>query len=164
MTDRGFGFSQTTIWKIEQGQRPVKVSELIALADAMDILTWSTLLDRPEEASHHRDMELLHRRTGRAYQDLKDAAETFLHAQVELAFAVHQAREAGVQPRQFQTSWLDVPAERAVIEARVEDERDEAIRLQLNEAVDQVIDALRERGYTPLLDPSDIEVSPAANQ
>ena len=32
MADRGFGFSQATVWKIESGQRPVRASELIALA------------------------------------------------------------------------------------------------------------------------------------
>jgi hypothetical protein len=34
-TDRGFGFGQATIWKIESGQRPVKASELVALADCL---------------------------------------------------------------------------------------------------------------------------------
>ena len=28
MSERGFGFSQATIWKIESGQRPVKISEV----------------------------------------------------------------------------------------------------------------------------------------
>ncbi len=35
MADRGFGFSQATIWKIESGQRPVRASELVALADSL---------------------------------------------------------------------------------------------------------------------------------
>jgi transcriptional regulator with XRE-family HTH domain len=33
MADLGFGFSQATTWKIERGQRPVKASELITLAE-----------------------------------------------------------------------------------------------------------------------------------
>jgi transcriptional regulator with XRE-family HTH domain len=40
MADRGFGFSQATIWKIESGQRPVKASELVALADALEVRAW----------------------------------------------------------------------------------------------------------------------------
>ena len=39
MADRGFGFSQATIWKIESGQRPVRASELVALADSLGIMT-----------------------------------------------------------------------------------------------------------------------------
>ena len=35
MASRGFGFSQATIWKIESGQRPVRASELVALADCL---------------------------------------------------------------------------------------------------------------------------------
>ena len=42
MADRGFGFSQATIWKIESGQRPVKASELVALADSLEVMLVTT--------------------------------------------------------------------------------------------------------------------------
>ena len=48
MADRGFGFSQATIWKIESGQRPVRASELVALADSLGVMT-ATTIELPTE-------------------------------------------------------------------------------------------------------------------
>jgi len=49
MTDLGFGFSQATIWKIERGQRPVRASELVALADSLGARS-PTLIHQPAAA------------------------------------------------------------------------------------------------------------------
>src|SRR5580700_10570206 len=62
MTDRGFGFSQATIWKIESGQRPVKLSEAAALANALGILSLSFLLDDPESSRHQARLQWQHRK------------------------------------------------------------------------------------------------------
>jgi transcriptional regulator with XRE-family HTH domain len=166
MTDRGFGFSQATIWKIERGQRPVKASEAAALADALDILSLSFLLADPESGRHEARLDTLHRHCGAAYQAVKDAASTYLELQVNLAFAVREARDAGVGVHIVWTSWLDTPPERAVIEARVEADHEDDAGRRADEEVDKVLQAFRDRGYQPELRPEDIEIiepgSPAA--
>lgn len=162
MNERGFSFSQSTIWKIEQGKRPVKISELVALADALDTFNWTTLLFSPGQARHHRDVELAHRGAGAAYAALKLAAAQFIEAQFEVAVAAHSAGEAGVAVNDLWTSWLRQPAERAVIEARVESEREEGFRVELVDDVDKVLRALREQGYEPLIDISEIQSNAAA--
>lgn len=161
MNERGFSFSQSTIWKIEQGKRPVKISELVALADALGTLNWTTLLDPPVQARHHRDVELAHRRAGDAYAELKIAATDFLEAQVAVAVSVHSARVAEVAVNDLWTSWLREPAERAVIEARIESGHDESSRLELVDELDKVVRALREQGYEPLIDINEIESNDA---
>jgi transcriptional regulator with XRE-family HTH domain len=46
MADRGFGFSQATIWKIERGERPVRASELVALAGSLGVMSATSLMTR----------------------------------------------------------------------------------------------------------------------
>jgi transcriptional regulator with XRE-family HTH domain len=160
MTGRGFGFSQATIWKIEAGQRPVKLSEAAALADALGILSLSFLLDDPESSRHQARLQWQNHKALEAYQALKAAAAAYLEAQLELVLTARAARDAGVGAGlvEMRTSWLDIPAERAVIEARIESERHEDAAIAVDEAVDQVLQALRDRGYDARLRPEDVEV------
>lgn len=55
-----------------------------------------------------------------AYEAIKTATAKYLRAQLELAAAAHVAQEAGVAVHEVRTSWLQVSAEQAVLEARVE--------------------------------------------
>jgi transcriptional regulator with XRE-family HTH domain len=160
MTDRGFGFSQATIWKIESGQRPVKASELAALADALDILNVSFLLEEPEFASHDARLALLTHRAREAYDALKAATTAYLEVQMSLAFRLREARDAGAGVRLAwsQSGWLDTPPERAVIEARVEADQEEDARLRIDDEVDKILQAFRDHGYQPQLHPEDIEI------
>jgi transcriptional regulator with XRE-family HTH domain len=161
MAERGFGFSQATIWKIEQGRRPVKVSEAAALADALDLRSWNSLTAEPERTRHDARVQTAHRRAARTYDAVKAAAVEFLEAQDAVAVLAHEAREEGVPVAELWTSWLTVPLERAVIEARVEYSQEDAIREQLNHAVDQILAALRVGGYEAIIDLDAIQVVPA---
>jgi len=42
MSERGFGFTQATIWKIESCQREVRISEGVALCAALNLLAGPT--------------------------------------------------------------------------------------------------------------------------
>ena len=78
-------------------------------------------------------------------------------AQYQLAFAAREAHDAGLTVTELHTSWLTVPPEEAVIEARVDSE-DEATRSEkLNDAVVKILDAIRSNGYEPTLRIEDIE-------
>ena len=149
MTDRGFGFSQATIWKIESGQRPLKISEAVALSDALELPRWLDLTSEPEASRHYSNMTVANRRMSNAYATLRDAASAYLQAQIDLSFAIRTAQDAEVRVSQIFTSWLDMSAEQAVIEARVELAHEEDDRMRQLREVDAVMNALREHGYTP---------------
>jgi hypothetical protein len=59
---------------------------------------------------------------------------------------------------ELHTSWLDTPAEEAVIEARVEADQDAARSEQVNDAVNTIMATLRSNGYKPTLRIEDVEV------
>lgn len=149
MSERGFGFSQATIWKIESGQRPVKISEAVALSEALELPRWRSLTEEPEVSRHYADLAQANRLTGQAYDALKAAAALYLKAQIDLSFAVRTAQDAGLTVTELYTSWLDVPAEKVIIEARVESAHEDEDRMREHEEVNAVMAALREHGYTP---------------
>ena len=158
MADRGFGFSQATIWKIESGQRPVRASELVALADSLGIMSATSLTHQPDAARHQVQLEQANRKAHQAYQALKEAAAGYLDAQVELVVAAREAQDAGLTVTELHTSWLDTPPEEAVIEARVEADKEAVRSEQVNDAVGKILDALRSSGYEPALRIEDVEI------
>jgi transcriptional regulator with XRE-family HTH domain len=160
MTERGFGFTQATVWKIEQGKRAVRIAEAIALVDALGLPSWMDLTRTPHVFRHDVQLQAAHRRAGAAYAAIKAATAEFLWAQGEVAIAADEAREAGVAVNQLWTSWLGEPAERAVIEARVEFDQEDTHREQLSQTVDTIMAALRTNGYEPTLRVEDITTGP----
>ena len=158
MADRGFGFSQATIWKIESGQRPVRASELVALADSLGVMTATSLTHKPEAARHQVQLEQADRKAHHAYETLKEAAAGYLEAQFEVLVTAREAQDAGLTVTELHTSWLDPPPEEAVIQARVETDQEAARSEQVNNAVNKILDALRSNGYEPALRIEDVEV------
>jgi transcriptional regulator with XRE-family HTH domain len=152
MTDFGFGFSQATIWKIESGQRPVRASELIALADAIgaDGLTPTALAREPEATRHTIALKQTNAAARTAYYAVKEAAAAYLEAQAQLLFAAREAHDAGLTVTELHTSWLSVLPEEAVIEARVDAGNEEGLSEQLSDEVSKVLAALRSSGYEPV--------------
>jgi transcriptional regulator with XRE-family HTH domain len=158
MTDRGFGFSQATIWRIESGQRPVRASELVALADSLEILSVISLTYEPDEARHRAELRQANRRAHDAYARLKAAAAAYIEAQFELAVAAREAHDDGMTVTELHTSWLSTPPEEAVIQARVEAYQEGAREEQVNDELRKVLGALRAAGYEPALRIDDVEV------
>jgi transcriptional regulator with XRE-family HTH domain len=157
MADRGFGFSQATIWKVESGQRPVKVTELVALADALELRAWD-LTTEPEAARHTAQLQRANRHAYETWGKLKAAASDYLEAQFQVLFAARDAHDADLAVTELYTSWLDSPAEQAVIEARMEIGQEEEHAQQVDDAVGKVLDALRSTGYEPALRIEDVEI------
>lgn len=160
MTERGFGFTQATVWKIESGQRSVKVSEVAALGDALGLLSWTTLTRTPEKSRHLAQLQFANGRAHQGYAALKKAAADYIDHQIDLVFAVREAQDAGVDVPEMWTAYLDIPAEAAVIEARVEWSRVDDIHQQRDEEVDAILRALREHGYAPPR-PEDLQYDPS---
>jgi transcriptional regulator with XRE-family HTH domain len=151
ITERGHSFSQATIWKIESRQRPVKISEATALADALELNNLSILTADPEATRHDTEVRWLSRRANTAYAQIKQATEAYLHAQLDLLWAAKAAHDAGVTVHELHTACLRTAPEQAVIEARVEWEQEDQITERLIDEVDRVMQALRDRGYEPKL-------------
>jgi transcriptional regulator with XRE-family HTH domain len=158
MSDRGFGFSQATVWKIERGQRPVKASELLALADALGALSPMDLTSEPGIARHAAQLHQAHRNAYEAYQALKKAAAVYIEAQFDLVYAARAARDDGLTVTELYTSWLRVPPEEAVIQARVETNQEDAQAEHVSDEVGKVLAALRSAGYEPTLRIEDLKI------
>lgn len=150
MTERGFGFTQATIWKIESGQRVVKISEVVALGDALGLLTWTYLTSEQQVGQHIAELQAANSRAHRAYEVLKAAAGQYIEEQIGVLFSVRRAQDAGLETDEMWTSWLGIPAERAVIEARVDMDRAEEVAVDRDREVDAALEALRKAGYEPL--------------
>lgn len=157
MAERGFGFTQATVWKIEQGKRAVRIAEAVALMDALGLPSWMNLTRSPYAFRRDAQLQAAHRYAGVAYAAIKDATTEFLRAQVEVAVAAHEAREAGVAVNSMWTSWLEEPAERAVIEARIAYDREDAIHQDLHDTVSTIMDAIRASGYEPVINLDDMK-------
>jgi transcriptional regulator with XRE-family HTH domain len=149
VSERGFGFTQATIWKIESGQRPVRVSEAVALSEALELPRWHDLTEEPETSRHHAELTQANRRALQAHSALKAAAAAFLEAQLHVSLAVRHARDDGIAISQLHTSWLDIPAEQAVIEARVESAGQDESRQREFDEVSAIMAVLREHGHAP---------------
>jgi hypothetical protein len=89
---------------------------------------------------------------------LKEAAAGYLEAQVVLVVAAREAHDAGPAVTELHTSWLDTPAEEAVIQARVEADQETERSEQVNDEINKILDALRSNGYRPTLRIEDVEV------
>lgn len=146
MTERGFGFSQATVWKIEQGKRPVKLSEAVALGDALGMLRWASLLDHPDQGKHAAQLEARHRAAAAGYRAVQEATRAYLWDQAQLASAIYDATKAGVTVHELWTSFLGEPPERAVISARIAFEREDQHHMDISEETEKVIAALRDNG------------------
>lgn len=161
MADRGHAFSQATIWKIEQGKRPLKMTEAIALAEELGLSRWGDLAMEPTWLEREGLLREWHHTAHEKYGALMKATVEYLDAQVQIAFGAAEIRDAGHPVNKIWTHWLTVPAERAVIEARISEEKYDQIRGDLDAEVDTVIRTLEERGYSPTIDYTDIRSSDA---
>lgn len=151
VSERGFGFTQATVWKIESGQRRVGVGEAVALSEALELPRWQDLTEEPETSRHHAELTQANRRALQTHSALKAAATAFLEAQLHVSLAVRTARDAGIAVSQLHTSWLDIPAEQAVVEARVEFASQDESRQREFEEVTAIMATLREHGHAPPL-------------
>jgi hypothetical protein len=151
MAERGFPWTQALVWKVEAGRRPVRAAELVALGDVFGTGPIA-LTYRPEATDHLARLRAEATRAGTAYEAVRDAAAAYLEAQLGLAVTARTAHDAGLPVATFDTTWLTVTPEEAVIEARAGAPGDQ----DFNDQVDKVLAALRSAGYQPLLSIEDV--------
>lgn len=156
MTARGFGFSQATVWKIEQNKRPVRLGEATALAAALQVPRWRSLIAEPDQFRHGTNIDGANRWAGAAYHQVKAAAADYVEAQLNLAVVIREVTDAGYEVPEFRRAWLDQPPERAVLEARVEAEHRDQDAEHIHEEVERVLTVLRSHGHEDIFDPADV--------
>ena len=96
MSDSGWeGFHQTTISRIEKGERPVRLGEARGLAKALGALVGQMILP-DEESKTLRDLELSVMRVEQAAKDLAYSAHDLLGQQTVLEHDLIDATEVSV--------------------------------------------------------------------
>jgi hypothetical protein len=116
MRERGWKWSQATVWSVETGERPLRLSEATDLAEVLGILL-PLLLAHPEEARVHESMH----QCRQAHAALELAATAYLEATAQLQVALALAQSAGVQlgdATREGGGWLETGLEQLVRDAQ----------------------------------------------
>ena len=163
LAEAGFPFSQATIWKIENGHRPVRAAELAALADALGEHSAMSLTWRPDTGQRLVDLRQAIAHAYTTWHQAKGAAAEYLEAQLELAVMAHLARKAGIIVTEMDVSWLAITPEEAVFEARAEADSQEEHSERRDLEVARIMAALIDSGYRPHLCLEDVKTIPPGN-
>lgn len=81
MRDRGHKWSQATVWNVERGERPLRLSEATALVDVLELQSVQSISAPEEEFEYLATVSRLHE----ASRDLVLQADKVLRIQRELA-------------------------------------------------------------------------------
>jgi transcriptional regulator with XRE-family HTH domain len=96
MSDSGWdGFHQTTISRIEKGERPVRLGEARGLAKALGALVGQMILPA-EQGKRLRDLELAVMGAEKAASDIAASAQDLIGTQTSLRYELEQALELAV--------------------------------------------------------------------
>lgn len=167
MTGFGFGWSQATVWKVEQQKRPVRLGEAQALAEALQVPLWSNLTADPEPFRHQVQIAEANTRAAAAYDKVKAATTEYLRTQMDLVVVIRDALDHGVDvDLRWRGSWLELPPERAAIEARLDWEDADDVRAErAYNTVERILAHLRDEGVESIFTPEDLTVDgPRADQ
>lgn len=137
MSARGHKWSQSTVWSVEKGDRPLRLAEAHDLAEALDA-TVEVLLVPPMDISYWRAVESIHRRVRDAQHNLSKAAHDYEAERQSLMQAIADGIEKGYDlPEGHRAAPQDdvgvVLVERAIREAAEEHAR----RVEAGHGVDQ---------------------------
>jgi transcriptional regulator with XRE-family HTH domain len=88
MRARGWKWSQATLWAVEKGERPLRLTESEDLAEVLGVP--SSLLRYPDA---HSDVMERVRESGRAARDLEVAVRVLRESNAELALAAAKRRD-----------------------------------------------------------------------
>jgi hypothetical protein len=107
MSDRGWKWSQSTVWSVEKGERPLRVAEAEDLATILGTFTHYFTLPDPESRVHEYMLWMV-----QANKELSEAISQFYTGQVNLAM-IADAYESELWPSTLEgvRGWLmETPA------------------------------------------------------
>lgn len=114
MRDRGFKWSQSTVWAVEKGERPLRLSEARALVSALGAYLFDLTGDDLQTtiSKYMRD-------ASEAFKTIEEATNDYLIAQAGLRDLIEVSSPdawAGMLP--IAQNYIDRQAEEAVADAR----------------------------------------------
>jgi transcriptional regulator with XRE-family HTH domain len=157
--------TQATIWKLEQGHREPKLTEAVAIGQALDLLRWTDLTRQPETFKIQHRIDLWRHRVYELAEQTRAAATAQLEALANLAVLVRQAQDAGLAADWASGGWLEYTPEatvlREVLAARVawdsEDDESDRRMAERDRLAAQIMHALEGSGVPLVIQPEDIE-------
>ncbi|GAB3866661.1 hypothetical protein GCM10029963_79340 [Micromonospora andamanensis] len=132
--DLGHSCTQATIWKLEQGHREPKITEVVAIGAALDLWSWKELVEKPATFDVATTLDRWRRRAYELAEQTRAAAAAQMEALVQLAFAAKAAEDAGlsVEWARQRAGWLELTPEvtvlREVLAARVAEQSEDEER------------------------------------
>jgi transcriptional regulator with XRE-family HTH domain len=174
----GHPCTQATIWKLEQGHREPKLTEAVAVGQALDLWRWTELTVKPATFNAALTVDQWRHRVYKLAEQTRAAATAQIDAMEQLAGAVRAALDAGLSDEWAEGrsgGWLEFTPEatvlRQVLAARVASEsEDEERNRRMDEEerlVAQVMHALDSSGVPLGIKPEDItfvEAEPATSE
>jgi transcriptional regulator with XRE-family HTH domain len=157
--------TQATIWKLEQGVREPKLTEAVAIGQALDLLRWTDLTRQPETFEIQHRIDLWRQRVYELAERTRAAAAAQVEALAHLALLVRQAQDAGLSADWASGGWLEFTPEatvlREVLAARVawdsEDDESDRRMTERDRLAAQIMSALESSGVPLVIKPDDIE-------
>lgn len=117
MRERGYKWSQATVWSVEKGERPLRLTEAEDIAAVLGVFA-SRLTDSDEISQ----LELLQHEVARANRELVAAIEKFHECQVQLMMTA-ELSAAALEGTNFATGiidWLSLTAADIEKEVRID--------------------------------------------
>jgi transcriptional regulator with XRE-family HTH domain len=174
----GHPCTQATIWKLEQGHREPKLTEAVAVGQALDLWRWTELTVKPATFNLALTVDQWRHRVYELAEQTRAAAAAQIDAMEQLAVAVRAALNAGLPDEWAEGrsgGWLEFTPEatvlRQVLAARVaseseDEERDRRMDEEERLAA-QIMHALDNSGAPLGIKPEDItfvEAEPTASE
>jgi transcriptional regulator with XRE-family HTH domain len=157
--------TQATIWKLEQGHREPKLTEAVAIGQALGLLRWTDLTRQPETFKIQHRIDLQRRRVYELAEQTRAAAAKQMDALAHLALLVREAQDAGLSADRATGGWLEHTPEatvlREVLAARTdweaEDDERERRTVEAERLAAQIMRALEDSGIPLAIHPEDIQ-------
>lgn len=137
MRQRGWKWSQATVWSVEKGERPLRLAEADDLAAVLGASTVTSLLSGPQAAELEQELG----RMARAYEAAVMAITHLLDERERLADKwASYSKASQTEPRSWVArgvkDWLEKPdvVQEAVREAHLEREIEEVADVRRQEA------------------------------
>jgi transcriptional regulator with XRE-family HTH domain len=123
MKERGWKWSQATVWSVEKGERPLRLAEAEDIKAVLGTM-WGLTMDDDQTT-----LFLANKQVSRRNAELQAAIRNFYQAQMELSLAVKSANDTRL--RDAGQDWLDLTVEAVATEVRE--------RLYLEAQIDETI-------------------------
>ncbi|MBT1001177.1 helix-turn-helix domain-containing protein [Paenarthrobacter sp. DKR-5] len=104
MRARGWKWSQATVWSVEKGERPLRISEGIDLAAILGVSIEDFLVD-PVLASYSKELSDAHEAQVRAARDITSGVVRFLRSEQRVRNLLQEAEEQDIDTAE---AWVSV--------------------------------------------------------